>query len=363
MKVLISLTDQSFQRTKSMGIFNVSMGLTKGLMKNPLVTELHILGNDECRDVFADVPPHVHVHLTDKAVPRRFARVWWDQVGLCRVIRKIAPDWVILPKGVPPFIPSFGKAKMACYVHDVMWEHYEQRSAADRKGPFPWHELVYFRNLSLRAMRISDLVLTHTRFNAERICHYEPSAKIARIGIGYDDVPPEQNENSGKYDVLTYASTFPHKCTPLTIERISAWLKKRPDADRIRVHVVGSLPEDIKFPSEQWVHHARIPFSELRVLLRDHCRMAVYFSDYESYGMPPVECLLNGVPCVSSDIPPIRENIPAQYLFRNSDETSFVETANAAYDGVVPFECPAFPTWDEVAQRCVEAMKKVDEGS
>lgn len=357
MKVAISLTDQSFLRTKSMGIFNVSIGLVKGLMKHPDITELHILGNAECREVFENCPKHVHLHLIDRPVPRRFERVWWDQVGLCRAVRRIAPDWIILPKGVPPFFARFGKAKMACYVHDVMWEHYEQRSSSDRKGPFPWHELMYFRNLSLRAMRVSDLVLTHTQFNADRILHYQPKARIARIGIGYDDTPPSEINFDGRYDILTYASTFPHKCTPLTIQRISEWLGTRPDSDRIRVHVVGSMPADMKLPNERWIHHARIPFEELRALLRETCRMAVYFSDYESYGMPPVECLLNGVPCVASDIPPIRENVPAQYLFKNADKEDFIAKANAAYDGICSFICPQFPTWDEVVDRCVKAMK------
>lgn len=356
MKVAIALTDQSFQRTKSMGIFNVSMGLAEGLMHCPEITELHILGNDECQAAFAHCPPHVHLHLTDKPVPRRFARVWWDQFGLCAAVRKINPDWVILPKGVPPFFPCFGKAKMACYVHDVMWEHYEQRSAADRKGPFPWHELLYFRTLSLRAMKISDLVLTHTQFNANRILHYEPQAKIARIGIGYNDTPPAHAYANSKKDVLTYASTFPHKCTPLTIQRIEAWLNSRSDGQDIRIHVVGNMPDDLKLPDERWIHHARIPFAELRTLLREKCCMAVYFSDYESYGMPPVECLLNGVPCIASDIPPIRENIPAPYLFNNADEADFITRANKVYNREIPFECPQFPNWQEVSQRCVQAM-------
>lgn len=356
MKILISLTDQSFLRTKSMGIFNVSMGLTRGLMNCPEITELHILGNNECKEAFTDVPSHVHMHLLDKPVPRRFKRVWWDQVGLSAAIRKIAPDWAILPKGVPPFLPCLKKTKLACYVHDVMWEHYKQRPAKDRKGPFPLHEFIYFSRLSLHAMRISDLVLTHTQFNADRILHYQPNARIARIGIGFDDTPPLNVGCEGQRDILTYASTFPHKCTALTIQRISEWLARRNDADNIRIHVVGSMAPDMKLPDSRWIHHSRIPFHELRELLRKSCRMAVYFSDYESYGMPPVECLLNGVPCIASDIPPIRENIPAQYLFLNSSAESFIQTANATYDGEIPFVCPAFPNWNEVAQRCVQAM-------
>lgn len=356
MKVAIALTDQSFTRTKSMGIFNVSMGLTRGLMQHPEVTELHILGNNECGEVFRDCPPHVHLHLMDKPVPRRFSRVWWDQFGLSAVVRRIAPDWLILPKGVPPFFPCIGKTKLACYVHDVMWEHYEQRPLGDRAKAFPLHEFIYFKNLSLHAMRTADVVLTHTDFNAKRIHSYVPSARVSRIGIGFDSAPLQGTELSGR-DVLTYGSTFPHKRLDLTFARLTEWLNQRPEGANIRIHLVGSIPEGVSLPDERWVHHKRIPYSQLCDLLRQQCRMAVYFSDYESYGMPPVECLMNGVPCLASDIPPIRENLPEQYLVPNMEAEKFISTANKCYNGELPFCCPMFPTWAEVTNSCVKALK------
>lgn len=358
MKVLIALTDQSFLRTKSMGIFNISMGLTKGLMTCPEITELHILGNNECKEAFADVPPHVHVHLTDMPVPRSFKRVWWDQFGLSAAIRKIAPDWAILPKGFAPFFPSICKTKLACFVHDTSWEYFGKLPASQRKGAFPWYELPYFVTLSLRTMKKSDLVLTHSTFNAGRILHYVPSARVEQIGIGFDDARYERPDASEKLDVLTYASPYPHKCTRETVDYIQAWLDQRPDAANIRVHIVGTLPETLILPHSNWLFYNRMPYPELMNLLRTKCRMAVYISKYESFGMPPVECLLNGVPCITSDFPSIRENIPTQYIFDLNSKSDFIQTANAAYDEQHPFCCPDYPTWAEVARRCVQALQK-----
>ena len=356
MKVAIVLTDQSFLRTKSMGIFNVSMGLAKGLMKCPEVTELHILGNDECGTAFADCPPHVHVHLLDKPVPRRFARVWWDQFGLSAYVRRLRPDWLILPKGVPPFFPMLGKTKLACYVHDVGWEYYENKSPELRNKAFPLHELMYFRKLSRHALKMADVVLTHSQFNQSRFLSYEPNARIARIGIGFDTPRQAPLDSRNRKDILTYASAFPHKRMDLVVSRISAWLAQRADRDNIRVHLVGSLPPDFALPGEEWIHHQRVPFAELMELVRTQCRMTVYLSDYESYGMPPVESLINGVPCIASDLGGMHENLPAQYLFPNDDEEAFIRVANANYDGTVPFVCPEFPDWDEVCRRCVQAL-------
>lgn len=355
MKVAIALTDQSFQRTKSMGIFNVSMGLAKGLMHCPEVTELHILGNNECGEAFKDCPPHVHLHLTDKPVPRRFARVWWDQFGLCAAVRKIAPDWVILPKGVPPFFPCFGKAKMACYVHDVIWEYYTKLSR-EGKNPFPWYENIYFKKLGLRALQKSNLIFTSTQFNKGRFESHHPGTNTSVVGIGFDDKEEAAHYEERKKDILFFASTFPHKLTALGVSRLKAWMTQRCDKQKINIHVLGKMPEGVDTDETYWCKKGRITQSELRELINKQCKVSVYFSEYEGYGMPPVESLRAGTACVASDIPPIRENIPEQYLFDNTSETDFINTMNRVYDGTAPFCCPQFPTWQEVCNRCVQAM-------
>ena len=328
-------------------------------MECPDVSELHILGNEECRNEFVDCPSHVHIHFADKPVPRRFARVWWDQVAVSNAVRKINPDWMIFPKGFPPYFFRMGKTRVASYIHDVGWEYYRDKAFSERKKAFPLVEWLYFTRLSVRAMKKSDLVLTHTAFNETRIQAYAPGTKVARIGIGFEGYNSTSVPIEKRKDVLTYASTFPHKRMELEIERLNSWYLQRPDAADIRIHLVGSKPDGLLLPGDYWLHHQRMPLLQLMELLRSKCRMSVYFSDYESFGMPPVESMLNGIPCVTSDLPGPRENVPSQYLFKNADEGDFIAKANAAYDGVNPFVCPEFPTWNEVARRCVAAMKAV----
>lgn len=356
MKVAIVLTDQSFQRTKSVGIFNVSMGLARGLMNCPQIKELHILGNNECQGAFVNCPEHVHVHLTQMPVPRKFARVWWDQIGVCRAIRKINPDWVILPKGMPPLFPRFGKAKMACYVHDVIWEYYDKLSRAG-KNPFPLYERIYFRTLGNKALRSADIVLTSTQFNKSRFEAHCKDVNTAVIGIGFDQEAKAPQKEIKKGNVIFFASTFPHKLTNKGVEFLSAWLEQREDKGDIKIHVLGKWPQEIDIPGKSWLIRGRINQQELIELMKESC-LSFYFSEYEGFGMPPVECLLSGIPCLASDIPPIKENIPAQYLFNNEEKADFIAKANSVYDGQVPFVCPNFPDWQTVSQRCAEALQK-----
>lgn len=357
LKVLISLTDQSFRATKSVGIYNVSIGLTKGLAQCADVTELHILANNEIAPLLTDMPPHVHVHLADKVVPVRYGRLWWDQVGISQAVREIQPDWVLLPKGVPPFFPRMGKAKLACYVHDVNWEYYAKLGKGTPNS-LPRYQHLYFKSLLLRALRISDLVLTSTQFNKGRYLSYESRARTEVVGIGFDHEAEPFRSQRGS-DVLFYSSPYPHKLTELGVQRVSAWLNtKGEEGKSIRIHVIGGQIPNFAFPDERWIPYGRLPETEMRRIMTQECRVAVYFSAYEGYGMPPVECLRAGIPCVASDLPPIRENIPAELLFDNEKEESFFSVMNHAYALTELPNRPAYPTWQEVAQRIVSAMQR-----
>ena len=74
--------------------------------------------------------------------------------------------------------------------------------------------------------------------------------------------------------------------------------------------------------------------------------------------MPPVECLRSGIPCLASALPPICENIPARFTFDNADAADFIHKLNTVYDKPDMTNLPAYPTWQEVARRCVAAMQQ-----
>lgn len=357
LKVLISLTDQSFRATKSVGIYNVSIGLAKGLAQCDGVSELHILANEEIAPLFADMPPHVHVHLAHKVVPVRYGRLWWDQAGVSRAVREIQPDWALLPKGVPPFFPRMGKTKLACYVHDVNWEYYAKLGKGTPNS-LPRTQHLYFKSLLLRALHISDLVLTSTQFNKSRYLSYEPRTHVEVVGIGFDRPAKAFRHERGR-DILFFSSPYAHKLTQLGVQRVAAWLAQMGEqGSNIRVHVIGGQTPNFAFPDERWIPYGRLPETEMRRIMTEECRVAVYFSAYEGFGMPPVECLRAGIPCVASDLPPIRENIPAELLFDNAKEESFFSVMNHAYTLSALPNRPDYPTWKTVAERVVAAMQQ-----
>lgn len=358
MRLLISLTDQSFCATKSLGIFHVSLGLARAFLKRPDMGELHLLGNAECASVLGELPAHATLHEAQTPVPAGWRRVWWDQFGIVRAARRIRPDWALLPKGFPPFFGLPAPTKTACYVHDIIWEYYEE---LDRQGgkcpdtPFPPLQKHYFRALGLQALKRSELVLTSTQFNRSRFLARVPGARVVPVGIGFH--PAEAAERDEGRDILLFTSPFPHKLTGQAVSWLRRWLGT-PQAEGIRIHTVGALPSRLSgtLPAPAWVEHGRLPAGQLEELKR-RCRVAIYFSAYEGFGMPPVECLRSGLPCLASDLPPMRENVPERFLFPNNDYTAFARRLDALMAQPCVGKLPAMPNWDEVADRCLRAMQ------
>lgn len=359
MRLLISLTDQSFNTTKSPGIFNVSLGLARAFMRRSDVAELHLLGNTEWREALGELPPHAVMHGAERPVPSGWQRVAWDQAGAVKAVRKVRPDWALFPKGFPPLLPLPAPTKLACYVHDIIWEYYDNLAPDERSRsstPFPLLQKLYFRRLGLYALRHADLVLTSTQFNSERFMAREPRVCVAPVGIGFS--PVNKRAEGGGKDLLLFVSPFPHKLTQQAVTWLVRWLNT-PEAAGVRVHAVGRLPDDLRgtLPASHWVEHGRMKEDELDDLKLRQCRAALYFSAYEGYGMPPVECLRMGLPCLASDIPPIRENVPERFLFPNGSYDIFAQKLNGLLAHPEIGDVPGYPSWDDVAERCLRAMR------
>lgn len=224
-----------------------------------------------------------------------------------------------------------------------------------KQSPFPPSQLAYFSRLGRRSLQISDLVLTSTQFNKGRYQSLVPTCQVAVVGIGFDETAQEQPQQRGK-DVLVYVSPYPHKRSDLVLPRLGAWLAQRADGQDINIHLVGEMPAGVQLPDARWIAHQKLPFAQLQQLILQKSRCCIYFSDYEGFGMPPVESLRQGVPCLASDLPPIRENIPTRYLFDNQEESSFINALNKVYDQPDTSDCPSFPNWQQVSQRAVDAM-------
>jgi glycosyltransferase involved in cell wall biosynthesis len=354
-----SVADQNFSRTKSLGILNLSLQLAAVLSSRSEIPRLEIFSNSSLREwhgQFAGQP----VHCFDQASATRLGRMLWDQQGVYDEARKHRVQWLLLPKGFASFCRR-PPIKVAAYVHDVIGDWYRQQYPGSSSRSEAW----YFRRSLLATLRHSTVVLTNSDFTRRELLafsarHAIRPPDIVVAGIGFDPVEPPTRADRNSIVVL--ANPLRHKRTDLAVEYMTAWQRATDFGDR--VHWVGRFPSTLHPPSHpRWEYHERMDERAYRLLLADS-KVVVYFSEYEGFGMPPVEAVLHGACPVYSMIPATQETLHgAGAPFENTSFDSFVAAMKKALQ-MQPSELASVAhrlqmrhNWSAVADRIIGALK------
>ena len=158
------------------------------------------------------------------------------------------------------------------------------------------------------------------------------------------------------------ASPFPHKRTRLAAEWLARWQQESGFVGA--VDWVGGMPPGLELPVfSNWHRHERLPEEDYRRLLA-RAKALVFFTEYEGFGMPPVEAALAGACPVFSAIPATREVMgDCGFSFDNSKHESFRVAMDSAL--CVPREQVAAwadqllarHNWDLVLDRFVAGLQ------
>jgi glycosyltransferase involved in cell wall biosynthesis len=238
--------------------------------------------------------------------------------------------------------------------------------AAEYPGHVSPFENAYFRRSIVATLRHAELILTNSEFTAREVrriagIYHLQAPRVVCVGIGFERPPalnlPRENH------VVALTSNWPHKRTHLALGWLERW--QRESQFQGTIHLIGSLPKNTPPPAQKgWVHRERLAEPDYRRLLQQ-ARTLVYFSDYEGFGMPPVEATLANVSAVYSDLPPTRESMGGAGLpFSNMDFESFRRAMDRAMS-LSPELSHAWAeqllarhNWGQVAQRVVSALEE-----
>jgi glycosyltransferase involved in cell wall biosynthesis len=353
-----SIADQNFQQTKSVGILNLSVQLPAYLIKRPELGRLTVLSNRTLDDRL-ELPPETTVRRHDVAVSSKLGRVYWDQLGVYRAARELGNEWLFLPKGFASFCRR-SPVKLATCVADANHDYYQEHYP----GCVPALEMWYFQRAVRATIRHSSLIFTISDFTTSEVLRlarkhgFEPPP-VRTIGIGFTPAPLSGIEKQNR--ILVLAGRWPHKRSDLALAYLDRWQSRTNFPGT--VEWVGRLPDGAALPDfPRWRLHARLPEAEFRRLIAE-ARTVVYFSDYEGFGMPPVEALIAGTNAVYSDVPALREVMNgAGHSFANASCESFenaLDTAlRASPDALRDWAAQllARHNWDKVADRVVKEL-------
>jgi glycosyltransferase involved in cell wall biosynthesis len=227
---------------------------------------------------------------------------WWEQTYLRHAVRSEPLDVFFAPAYTAPLGTP---APLAVTIHDISFVAHPEWFRA-REG-------LRRRWLTRRAAHTASVVFTDSEFSRrelERHLRVEPS----RIEV----VPPGVTRRAGGPDgraplVLYVGSLFNRRRIP---DLIAAFARATSDLPHARLAIVGDdrtwPPQDLAAEAERHGVQSRtdfrryVPDEELDALYA-RASVFVFLSEYEGFGLTPLEALSAGVPPVVLDTPVARE--------------------------------------------------------
>lgn len=226
-------------------------------------------------------------------------RILWENIHLDKIAAKDSIDVMFIPVYSKPL--TYGsKIPYVCVIHDLQALHFPQYFSKVRKR--------FLQIMWWYACKTSAQVITDSNYCKEDIVSRYPCVQD-RIETIY--IPVISNESRidwnsiedkfGIYKEEYYycvSAMLPHK-NLITILKVMAELKKRGDRTKLVLSGVGGQNQEFddivrELDIEDMVIQTGFVSNEERDCLYENCRVFLFPSIFEGFGMPPVEALQKG---------------------------------------------------------------------
>jgi glycosyltransferase involved in cell wall biosynthesis len=274
--------------------------------------------------------PAAAAHEVILCKPDSTGGTWWEQRILPRLVREAKADVLFAPGYTAPL---FCGIPIVVAIHDV--------SFAAHPEWFGWREGLRRRTLTrlsaeraARVLTISEFsrreIVTHLGIPADKIEMIYPAVQLRRSSPTASEGGSARSRDNL---ILFVGSLFNRRHIPELIEGFARLARTIPDA---RLDIVGdnrTIPHiDIDAlvtasgARDRIALRSYLPAPDLAALY-GHARAFVFLSEYEGFGLTPLEALGNGIPIVVLDTPVAREIYGAAALYVGRPEPVLIEAA------------------------------------
>jgi len=284
------------------GVGRYLRGILDAWNETPFQHELTIVAPGPAPRGLPSLGGRVHWH----AIPARTGGTGWEQVTLGRAIGRLRPDVFFGAGYTAPL-------RLACpsvlAVYDVSFFAHPEW--------FPTRQGWRRRTLPRASARRAHSVVTISEFSAGEITTYlgvpRPAIHVAPPGAPDVSTMRPARSSSREPLVLYVGSIFERRQIPLLIEAFARTASSVPDA---RLVLAGDNRTTPPISPSNIAHafgvgdrvdwRAYVTDAELAELY-GRARAFAFLSDYEGFGLTPLEALAHGVPSVLLDTPVARE--------------------------------------------------------
>jgi glycosyltransferase involved in cell wall biosynthesis len=317
-----------------------------------------ILYTPEALEVGVDARRFAHRHVAG------FPGTYWEQILLPRAARADHLDLFFAPAYTAPLLL---RVPMVATIHDLSYEAHPEW--------FRLREGARRRWMTRQTARRAAAIITDSEFSRREVTERLglPENRVAVIRPGID--PPGMKAAAVTAPRLLFVgSVFNRRHVPELLRAFAALVRDHPDASLDIVGANRTHPhEDLAAGIARHGLTGKVrlqryaPDDQLRDLYA-RARAFVFLSEYEGFGMTPLEALAVGVPPVVGDTPVARETCGNAALFVPWDDVHAIRRALelALFDeptrrrilDAAPDTLSAF-SWPRAARETLDVLENV----
>jgi glycosyltransferase involved in cell wall biosynthesis len=310
----------ALQTTLSGGIGRYSYELSKALYKIENNIKIVIRKEDLSLFSFANKDDLIIIDNITSGAKRNI----YEQFKLPFLINKLYPDAILhYPDSMAPL---FSKNKVIITVHDIAFK--------SLKNVFTWKTKLWKNFITKLSVLKADKIIAISKFTKEEIINaygigVGDKTEVVLNGfndfskdeIKYDNIKKEILDLSDEKFILTVSTISPRKNIDGLIRAYNASKVK----DNYKLVVAGSygwmyeevfnVVKELNI-SDRVIFTNKINDDELKYLYKN-CDMLAYVSFYEGFGLPPLEAMSYGKPCMVSNKSSIPEVVGDAALLVN----------------------------------------------
>ncbi|MBU0540352.1 glycosyltransferase family 4 protein [Patescibacteria group bacterium] len=269
----------------------------------------------------------LHPFATHPSVETRVADIPWygleEQLRLPFIFRALRADVIHVPHWNAPL---FYNGPLVITVHDLLLRHQPNSARiSTRSALVAAVKRLGFRIVLSRAIVHAYKILVPSNFVADDVARFFPKAaqKIVITGEGITrrtTFPTVLENKPPRSEYLLYVgSAYPHKGLDTLID---AWAELSARHCNLRLKIAGSedvfmqrLKESVQRRNLQRVDFLGFVKDEELNKLYQEALVFVFPSNFEGFGLPPLEAIRAGCPVVSSDAGALPEVIGEDNAF------------------------------------------------